>query len=108
MTQFIFSNSSNEGGGPSPSQLARSSSWPQGQATADSVEKSRFRKLRPIDTPKLAAKVSFHKLERIKFSEIELSRALRSEISTCISDVGVFNRIGRILPLALGLIWLVI
>jgi hypothetical protein len=62
------------------------------QLLADSVEKLDPEKLSPIDTPKLAATVPFRKLERKNLSEIELSRALLSEISTFLSDARVFQQ----------------
>ncbi|TAM58998.1 MAG: hypothetical protein EPN49_11905 [Rhodanobacter sp.] len=59
---------------------------------ADSVEKLVPEKLSPTDPPKLAATVAFRKLERTNLSEIELSRASLSEISTSLSKVGVFQQ----------------
>jgi hypothetical protein len=59
---------------------------------ADSVEKLRSEKLSSVDAPKLAATVAFRRIERTNQPEIELSRALLSEISTSLSETGVFQQ----------------
>ncbi|MBW4049726.1 MAG: hypothetical protein HIU89_17960 [Proteobacteria bacterium] len=63
--------------------------------SADSVEKLGSEKLSQVDTPNSAVTVAFRKIERTNVSEIELSQALLSEISTSLSEAGFFNRIGQ-------------
>ena len=62
------------------------------QLWVDSVEKLRSEKLSSVDAPKLAATVAFRRIERTNQPEIELLRAFLSEISTSLSEAGVFQQ----------------